>query len=289
MQLTKFKKTIMDDQRLEEITGQLVDIVAAAGSVILEVYETNFDVQTKSDDSPLTVADLSAHKVIDAGLQELTPDIPIISEESVPPSYAVRSQWQRYWLVDPLDGTKEFVNRNGEFTVNIALIEGDTPIFGIVGVPFQGKIYVGNARKGEAYLLHEGVRTDLKPQLREADEASLVVVASRNHGGDRLEAYLSELGNRFSDCTRTPVGSSLKLCVLAENKADIYPRLGLTSEWDIGAAQAVLVAAGGGVFTEDGEPLRYNTKESFLNPEFLAVADREFPWLDRLPSFPAKD
>ncbi|MEZ7818393.1 MAG: 3'(2'), 5'-bisphosphate nucleotidase [Candidatus Azotimanducaceae bacterium] len=279
----------MDDQRLKEITGQLIDIVAAAGSVILEVYETNFDVQTKSDDSPLTVADLSAHKVIDAGLQELTPDIPIISEESVPPSYAVRSQWTRYWLVDPLDGTKEFVNRNGEFTVNIALIEGDTPIFGIVGVPFQGKIYVGNARKGEAYLLHEGVRTDLKPHLREAAEESLTIVASRNHGGDRLEAYLGELDNLFADCTRTPVGSSLKLCVLAENKADIYPRLGLTSEWDIGAAQAVLYAAGGGVFTEDGQPLRYNTKESLLNPEFLAVADREFPWLDRLPNFPAKD
>ena len=279
----------MDDQRLKEITGQLIDIVAAAGSVILEVYETNFDVQTKSDDSPLTVADLSAHKVIDAGLQELTPDSPIISEESVPPSYAVRSQWTRYWLVDPLDGTKEFVNRNGEFTVNIALIEGDTPIFGIVGVPFQGKIYVGNARKGEAYLLHEGVRTDLKPHLREAAEESLTIVASRNHGGDRLEAYLGELDNLFADCTRTPVGSSLKLCVLAENKADIYPRLGLTSEWDIGAAQAVLYAAGGGVFTEDGQPLRYNTKESLLNPEFLAVADREFPWLDRLPNFPAKD
>jgi 3'(2'), 5'-bisphosphate nucleotidase len=222
-------------------------------------------------------------------LQELTPDIPIISEESEPPSYAVRSQWHRYWLVDPLDGTKEFINRNGEFTVNIALIEGDKPIFGIVGVPFQGKIYVGNARKGEAYLLHEGARSELKPQRRGADDASLTVVASRNHGGERLEAYLSELGNRFSDCTRTPVGSSLKLCVLAENKADIYPRLGLTSEWDIGAAQAVLVAAGGGVFTEDGEPLRYNTKESFLNPEFIAVADREFPWLERLPSFPAKD
>ena len=125
----------MNDQRLEEITGQLVDIVAAAGSVILEVYETNFDVQTKSDESPLTVADLSAHKVIEVGLQELTPDIPIISEESEPPIYAVRSQWKRYWLVDPLDGTKEFVNRNGEFTVNIALIEGDAPIFGVVGVP----------------------------------------------------------------------------------------------------------------------------------------------------------
>ena len=137
VRLTKFKKIIMDDQRLEKITGQLVDIVAAAGSVILEVYETNFDVQTKSDESPLTVADLSAHKIIEAGLQELTPDIPIISEESEPPSYAVRSQWQRYWLVDPLDGTKEFVNRNGEFTVNIALIEGDAPIFGVVGVPFQ--------------------------------------------------------------------------------------------------------------------------------------------------------
>jgi 3'(2'), 5'-bisphosphate nucleotidase len=277
----------MDDQQLEQITAQLIDIVEAAGSVILEVYETNFHVQTKSDESPLTVADLSAHKVIEAGLQELTPDIPIISEESAPPSYAVRSGWQHYWLVDPLDGTKEFINRNGEFTVNIALIVGDTPVFGIVGVPFQGKVYVGNARKGLAYMLLDGERTVLNAQRRETAEATITVVASRNHGGDRLESYFGELGTVFPDCIRTPVGSSLKLCVLAENKADIYPRLGLTSEWDIGAAQALLVAAGGGVFTEDGEPLRYNTKESFLNPEFLAVADRDFPWFELLPKFPA--
>ena len=227
-----------------------------------------------------------------AGLEALSPQIPIISEESAPPPFAERAGWQRYWLVDPLDGTKEFVNRNGEFTVNIALIDGNEPVFGIVGVPVQERVYVGDVRQTNpdqrAYVLHQGNSKPLHATRHSERQGPIRVVASRNHGGERLEAYLREVEARFAGCERTPVGSSLKLCVLAEGGADIYPRLGLTSEWDIGAAQAVLTAAGGGVYTQDGAVLPYNTKDSLLNPEFLAVADGSYPWIEELPCFPEK-
>lgn len=282
----------MTDAIPQDWIARLTAIVEEAGAAILEVYNTDFEVQTKGDESPLTQADLAAHRVIVAGLEALSPQIPIISEESAPPPFAERAGWQRYWLVDPLDGTKEFVNRNGEFTVNIALIDGSEPVFGIVGVPVQEKVYVGDVRQTNpdqrAYVLHKGTSHPLQVQRQNDRQGPLRVVASRNHGGERLEAYLSEIDALFAGCERTPVGSSLKLCVLAEGGADIYPRLGLTSEWDIGAAQAVLTAAGGGVYTQDGAVLPYNTKGSLLNPEFLAVADGSYPWIEVLPRFPEK-
>lgn len=282
----------MTDAIPQDWIARLTAIVEEAGAAILEVYNTDFEVQTKGDESPLTQADLAAHRVIVAGLEALSPQIPIISEESAPPPFAERAGWQRYWLVDPLDGTKEFVNRNGEFTVNIALIDGSEPVFGIVGVPVQEKVYVGDVRQTNpdqrAYVLHKGTSHPLQVQRQNDRQGPLRVVASRNHGGERLEAYLSEIDSLFAGCERTPVGSSLKLCVLAEGGADIYPRLGLTSEWDIGAAQAVLTAAGGGVYTQDGAVLPYNTKDSLLNPEFLAVADGSYPWIEVLPRFPEK-
>ncbi len=269
---------------------ELITIVEEAGAAILEIYNTDFEIQTKSDESPLTQADLAAHHVIVRGLQILAPEIPIISEESAPPDFAERSSWSRYWLVDPLDGTREFVNRNGEFTVNIALIDGNQPVFGIVGVPVQGKVYIGDVGQTEpeqrAYVLHAGRQSTLRGPGPIDPQGPLRVVASRNHGGQRLEDYLAAVEARFDQCQRTPVGSSLKLCVLAEGGADIYPRLGPTSEWDIGAAQAVLTAAGGQVYTPDGQVLRYNTKDSLLNPEFLAVGDATHPWQDQLPAFP---
>ena len=280
----------MTDAIPQDWIARLIAIVEEAGAAILEVYNTDFEVQTKGDESPLTQADLAAHRVIVAGLEALSPHIPIISEESAPPPFAERSGWQRYWLVDPLDGTKEFVNRNGEFTVNIALIDGSEPVFGIVGVPVQEKVYVGDVRQTNpgqrAYVLQKGKSHPLQVQWEKDRQGPLRVVASRNHGGERLEAYLSQIEALFAGCERTPVGSSLKLCVLAEGGADIYPRLGPTSEWDIGAAQAVLTAAGGGVYTQDGAVLPYNTKDSLLNPEFLAVADGSYPWIEALPSFP---
>ncbi len=271
-----------------EQTRTLIDIVRRAGDAILEIYRTDFDVETKDADSPLTQADLAAHRIIADGLKALTPEVPIISEESQPPEFDVRRQWQRYWLVDPLDGTKEFVNKNGEFTVNIALIENHQPVFGVVGVPAQDLVFTGDAATGEA-LKHGPDGSERLQGRKMTDGGALVVVASRSHGGERLEQFVADLGEKFSDVSRTPVGSSLKLCILAEGKADLYPRLGPTSEWDIAAAHAVLAAAGGDVWTAAGEPMRYNTKESFLNPEFFAAADGRFPWRDKLPPVPAAD
>ena len=269
-----------------EHNSLLTDIVRRAGEAILQVYNTDFAVQTKQDESPLTQADLAAHGVIVDGLSELSPGIPILSEESALLDFAERSQWSRYWLVDPLDGTKEFVNRNGEFTVNIALIENHQPVLGWVGVPVQGQVFFGDVAAGTAWVEDARGRTALRGKRRQDHDSQLTVVASRNHGGERLERYLTMIGEQFPEMTRTPVGSSLKLCALAGGGADIYPRLGPTSEWDIGAAQAVLCAAGGGVFCGDGSALTYNAKESILNPEFIAVADAHFPWLQVLPAMP---
>jgi 3'(2'), 5'-bisphosphate nucleotidase len=263
-------------------TQSLIDLARRAGDAILEVYRTDFDVETKADESPLTKADLASHRVIAEGLRSLAGDIPLLSEESSPPDFATRSAWRRYWLVDPLDGTKEFINRNGEFTVNIALIEDHRPVFGVVGVPDQGLVYTGDLALQAAFRYAGTSREPLHGRPMSEDR-ELVVVASRSHGGERLEQYLVGLETRFPSVTRTPVGSSLKLCILAEGRADLYPRLGPTSEWDIAAAHAVLAAAGGDVWAVDGSPVEYNRKESFLNPEFFAAADGGFPWRERLP------
>ena len=259
----------------------LIDLAAAAGREILKVYDTSFDVTTKEDASPLTEADLRAHRVIVDGLRELTPEVPVISEEAEPPLFEERRHWQRYWLVDPLDGTKEFVSRNGEFTVNIALIEAGEPVLGVVGVPVRGHIYVGDCQGNEAFRMSEAGRESLR--TRAMKPGCLTVVASRRHGGDRLTGYLDTLAESF-EIARQPIGSSLKFCLLAEGEADFYPRLGPTSEWDVAAAHAVLQAAGGAVMETDGTPLRYNTKESFLNPDFVAVGDPRFPWREYLPN-----
>ena len=260
----------------------LLDIVRAAGEEVLAVYRSDFAVRSKADDSPLTEADLRAHGVIAKGLNALRPVLPILSEESQAPAFAERRRWQRYWLVDPLDGTREFIERNGEFTVNIALIENGAPVLGLVGVPAQGVVFVGDCRSARrrASRFHAGRRTTLRARRMRGD--AIRVVASRRHGGERLAGYLETLASRFR-VSRTPVGSSLKLCVLAEGKADLYPRLGPTSEWDIAAAHAVLRAAGGDVMRCDGGVFAYNAKESLLNPDFLAVADPSFPWREHLP------
>ena len=264
----------------------LIDIIERAGAAILEVYEGDIEVTAKDDASPLTQADLAAHEIIVAGLQRVTPDIPVVSEESALPSYTERRQWPRYWLVDPLDGTKEFVNRNGEFTVNIALIEDGSAVWGIVGVPVQARIFIGDVSQGRAWLQEQGELRPIHGRRMSAHQSEVVVVASRSHGGERLEAYLDERAGHFPALRRQPVGSSLKLCALACGEADCYPRLGPTSEWDIAAAHAVLRAAGGEVYTFEREALAYNGKESMLNPEFVAVADAQYDWWQVLPPQP---
>ena len=258
---------------LQKIIEPVVALAKEAGAAILEVYATDFDVQAKDDESPLTQADMAAHIIIENGLSQLTPGIPIISEESGLPDFEVRSQWTRYWLVDPLDGTKEFVNRNDEFTVNIALIDNHRPILGVVYIPVMDKTYTGvegrgaTVRSGDAAPQPIAVATESARPVR--------VVGSRSHRGASLDAFLVRLG----DFDMHPMGSSLKFCVIAEGGADIYPRLGLTSEWDTAAAQAVVEQAGGAVLELDGQPLAYNAKADILNPHFLVRGPADQDWL----------
>ena len=259
----------------------LAEIVEAASQAILDIYGSDFEVQRKSDQSPLTQADLAAHRVIEAGLARLHPRLPIFSEESEPPPYAERRGWRRYWLVDPLDGTREFINRNGEFTVNIALIEDGRARLGLVGAPCLGQLFIGDVANGLAEKREDGQSTRLSGR-RMAHRRSLTVVASRSHANERLQRYLAALADGFPRIERRPMGSSLKLCLLAEGQADLYPRLGPTSEWDIAAADAVLTAAGGAVRQLSGKPLAYN-KADILNPDFVAVADAGFAWHEKLP------
>jgi 3'(2'), 5'-bisphosphate nucleotidase len=250
-------------------------LAAEASERILEIYATAFGVTAKDDNSPLTAADLAAHHILVAGLQRLAPDIPVLSEESANIPVAERSQWSRYWLVDPLDGTKEFIQRNGQFTVNIALIEGHEPVLGVVRVPVTGVCYFA-ARGLGAFREEPGQPPQpitVKP-LRSGEPVR--VVGSRSHGGPGLQAFVAKLGAH----ELVTIGSSLKFCQVAEGAADVYPRLGPTSEWDTAAAQCVVEVAGGRVVSaETGEPLRYNTRESLLNPYFIVYGDANHDWL----------
>ncbi len=257
---------------LEKLIEPIVTLAIQAGNAILEVYATDFDVQSKSDKSPLTQADLASNNCIVAGLMELTPDIPIISEESGLPKFDERRQWERYWLIDPLDGTKEFVNRNGEFTVNIALIKSNQPVFGVVHVPVQNKTYIGCEGRGSE-LRDGGQVTAIR--VTNSSSVPVRIVGSRSHRGSSLDAFLEKLG----ESDMVPMGSSLKFCTVAEGKADIYPRLGPTSEWDTAAAQAVVEQAGGQVLELDGKPLSYNKKSDILNPWFVVIGATDHDWL----------
>lgn len=254
---------------------QIIAIATAAGGAILEVYHRDFGILEKDDKSPLTEADLAAHQYIVATLTDLTPDIPVLSEESAGVDYAIRASWPRYWLVDPLDGTKEFIKRNGEFTVNIALIENGRATLGVVHVPVSGVTYFGRVtdgawKRGNGQTVAIQVARDCAHPVR--------VAGSRSHAGDSLARFLDRLGEHEI----VSMGSSLKLCLVAEGRADIYPRLGPTSEWDTAAAQAVVEAAGGQVTDTELQPLRYNTKASMLNPHFLVFGDTRMAWGDYL-------
>ncbi len=262
---------------LTSLVDPVVALAEDAGRAILEVYSTDFEVQEKDDESPLTQADLASHRWIDAGLKSLTPDIPIISEESGLPAFEVRRAWRRYWIVDPLDGTKEFVNRNGEFTVNIALIEDHRPVLGIVHVPIQDKTFVGC--KGLGAECRDRGEDPVPIAVATTSHTPTRIVGSRSHRGASLDAFLAKVGEH----ELVPMGSSLKFCVVAEGGADLYPRLGPTSEWDTAAAQAVVEQAGGSVVTLDGKPMKYNAKADILNPHFFVIGATDRDWLSLLP------
>ncbi len=264
---------VSDDPRgyLEAVLA----IAEEAGRRILDVYDRpDFDVAAKGDGSPLTAADRAAHELIVARLAARMPPLPVLSEESVGIDYGQRAAWSRFWLVDPLDGTKEFVKRNGEFTVNIALIDHARPVLGVVYVPVSGVAYLACSGQG-AWKQQGGRRQPIRTRNYRGGKAT--VVTSRSHSGPEVERFLARLKAREGDYETASMGSSLKLCLVAEGAADVYPRLGLTSEWDTAAAQCVVETAGGSVIDLDGVPLRYN-KADILNPWFLASGAGGYDW-----------
>ena len=261
---------------LKALLEPVRQIASEAGERIMEIYETAFTVESKDDNSPLTAADLTSHQTIVAALQRLTPDIPVLSEESASIPFAQRRGWERFWLVDPLDGTKEFVKRNGEFTVNIALVEDHRPVLGVVSVPAQGVCYLAARNLGAFRQEGEGAPQPIRVRVR--SNSPVQVVGSRSHPGPDLAAFVEALGAH----ELVSVGSSLKLCLVAEGSADIYPRLGPTCEWDTAAAQCVVECAGGRVVDTRGQPLTCNTGESLLNPHFLVIGPSDRDWLGYL-------
>ncbi|MEM9281887.1 MAG: 3'(2'),5'-bisphosphate nucleotidase CysQ [Verrucomicrobiota bacterium] len=257
---------MITDIKIEDIK----EIAFRAGEEILEVYGTEFSVDVKADDSPLTEADRRSNAVIVEALTRLYPEIPVVSEETKTVDYAERASWEYLWMVDPLDGTKEFVKRNGEFTVNIALIRRGAPILGVVYQPVGEVIYWSSAGEGAWKL----TGASGEPERLEGGEhysglATVRVVASRSHLTEAVEDFVEDLKAQGKSVEFLSAGSSLKLCLVAEGSADVYPRLGPTMEWDTAAAHSVALEAGRQVIEhETTEPLRYN-KENLLNPYFL--------------------
>ena len=250
----------------------VIAVARVAAAEILAIYQSEFAVRHKDDRSPLTAADLAAHHCIVDGLRRLTPDIPVLSEESAGITTAQRRGWSTLWLVDPLDGTREFVKRNGEFTVNIALIEHGVTTYGVVQAPVTGALWHGGQRDGA--FRRDGDGGDQTLRVRAPATAPLRVAASRSHRDERTALFIERMG----EIEPIGLGSSLKFCRLAEGGIDVYPRFGPTSEWDTAAAQAVLEGAGGAVLDLQGRPFRYNQRDTLLNGEFVAIGDTTLPW-----------
>jgi len=263
----------LDNINLKQLCLECVDIARDAGRAILAIYEAGFDIEEKEDKSPITDADLASHKLIIERLSMLTPDIPILSEESARPSFEERASWETYWLVDPLDGTREFIKRNGEFTVNIALIHQHKSIIGVINVPVSNTDYYG-WQGGGSFKAEDGATAKSISVKKINPDGKFTVVGSRSHGSEMLQKYMASLG----DVDILRMGSSLKFCLVAEGRADIYPRLSPTSEWDSAAAHCIVEQAGGHITRTDMSPLEYNTKDSLLNPFFLVYGDNSHDW-----------
>lgn len=267
------------DRQVEFNVLEVLKIAVETGKEIMKVYNTDFFVENKKDDSPLTLADKKSHHKIVEELQKYTPNIPILSEEGKHHPYSERKKWSQVWIVDPLDGTKEFVKRNGEFTVNIALVEAGNPIMGVIYVPALDIAYIGQQDLG-SYKIEQVSRKQIEkeqldyigvklPIIKNRNYCS--VVASRSHLSKETELFIDDLKKKYGQVEITSAGSSLKLCLVAEGKADIYPRFAPTMEWDTAAGQAIVECAGGCVIhANSSQPLRYN-KEDLLNPWFIAT------------------
>ncbi len=254
---------IHNQKSLESIITNLIEISILAGRKILDTYEINYTSDVKEDGSPVTKADKDSHEVISNGIKKIWPKVPILSEEDATIPFSMRSQWELYWLIDPLDGTKEFIKKNGEFTTNIALISGNRPILGIVHNPLSNETYVGSQLLGSYFYIGEVCKRKLVIDDSKINTIPRVVV-SRSHKDQKTSDFLSLIGEHKIIVS----GSSIKFCLIADNKADIYPRLSPTSEWDTGAGHAVAIYSGANVITKSGA-LEYNKKESYINTGFF--------------------
>jgi len=255
---------------LLELQNPLITLVQKAGVAILEVYKMSqqYPVRTKADHSPLTQADLLAHEILTAGLQALIPEYPILSEEGPKVPWQERQRWACYWLIDPLDGTRQFIQQSGEFTVNVALIQDHKPIIGLLHVPVTGETYYAGSQWGGAYKLDANQQI-IPLHTRKWHFGQTTVLTSQAARMERIQALLGQLG----PLTQIKMSSAWKFAHLAEGKADISPRLGDTSEWDTAAGQCILELAGGALVDLKGCPLRYNMRDTVLNPHFIALGD----------------
>jgi 3'(2'), 5'-bisphosphate nucleotidase len=260
---------------LKNLIPSLLSLALQASEKILAVYyqEGAILVKKKTDDTPLTEADLLSHDTLLEGLQSLTPTYPVVSEESASLSFEQRQQWSRYWLIDPLDGTKEFIHRTDEFCINIALIENHKPILGMIYAPATGRCAYAIAGAG-AFEIHESKHIPL--HTKHYDRACVRLAMSRFHGEKKFLPFVQEAENYQI----IPCGSALKFILVAAGEADVYLRFGQTSEWDTAAGQCIVEEAGGKVIDLQGNVLQYNTKESLLNPEFIVMGDHQHNWLD---------
>jgi 3'(2'), 5'-bisphosphate nucleotidase len=263
------------------LLAPVIELARRAGEVILPYWRADVAVVAKADASPVTAADIAAHHLLVAGLQALAPDIHVLSEEDADIPLSERATWERWWLVDPLDGTKEFISGSEEFTVNIALIEQGRVVFGVVSMPTNNRCYFGGAGLGAWRSDDEDHAAPISVRTAPAPGEAFTVVASRRHTSPEQERLLAGLSESLGDLQLTSVGSSLKFCLLAEGAADCYPRLAPTSQWDTAAAQGVLEGAGGEVLDLAGETFSYPSRESLLNTSFLALPANA-PWRSKL-------
>jgi len=267
----------MDTVDLEALLPRVVALAEKAGAAVMEVYASgDFETTYKKEDaSPLTRADLASHRLLAEGLRALTPAWPVLSEESKEVPYPKRQSWKRYWLIDPLDGTKEFIKRRDEFTINVALIKRGEPALGVVYAPAMEELYY--AARGLGSFKRKGEEPPERIVAGDYRTGGVTVVVSRSHAGARVE----DLVRKINPAESLSIGSSLKLCLVAEGRAHLYPRLGPTMEWDIAAAQCVVEEAGGTVTDLSGRRLRYN-KPSLENPPFIVCGAPPFPWQEYL-------
>lgn len=261
---------------LSHLLPQVIEIARSAGQMILEIYEKKqYEAYTKSDETPVTSADIAAHKLITERLSELTPDIPVLSEEDADISLEQRAQWERYWLVDPLDGTQEFIARSGDFATIIALVDNNKPTMGVVYGPVSGVTYYAYSGKGAWKIPDMSDSVKIHTHKHEQPGQSIAIAISRRQEINRITSRMSSAWNY----DLIPLGSAaLKACLVAEGAVDCYLRLGPTGEWDTAATQCIVEEAGGRILSTQLEPLSYNERETLENPNFIVLGDADLPW-----------